>query len=160
MGVGLKKKKSAWEPLGAPKRWSSSSKSFGKEDGSELMDDGGSLRPRPLCLSNILNVVWLLKYCLSFKREETEIGRQLILEELECSWMGALRELAFLNLTEGNSHIALSFTLMIENLLKRFEAVFLFLLNPGELTRSLDNFPGLRSTFWIISQKLRHFSKG
>jgi len=74
--------------------------------------------------------------------------------------MGALRELAFLNLTEGNSHIALSFTLMIENLLKRFEAVFLFLLNPGELTLPLDNFPGLQSTFWIISQKLRHFSKG
>lgn len=85
---------------------------------------------------------------------------QLNVDEPECSWMGAWRELAFLSLTEGNSHIALSFTLMIENLLKIFEAVFLFLLNPGELTLSLDNFPGHRSTFWIIFQKLPHFSKG
>lgn len=48
---------------------------------------------------------------------------------------------------------------MIENLLKMSEDVFLFSLSLSELTLSLKNCPGLRSTFRVVPQKFLHYSK-
>ena len=73
--------------------------------------------------------------------------------------LGGGFELAFLNQLEGVHILLLGFILMIENLLKMFEDVFLFSLSLSELTLTLKNCPGLRSTFRVVSQKFLHYSK-
>lgn len=74
-------------------------------------------------------------------------------------FLGEGFEFTFLNLLMGVHTLLLGFILMIENLLKMFEDIFLFSLSLSELIRSLKNCPGLRSMFWVVSQKLLYFSK-
>lgn len=74
-------------------------------------------------------------------------------------FLGGGFEFTFLNLLMGVHTLLLGFILMIENLLKTFEDIFLFSLSLSELIRSLKNCPGLRSMFWVVSQKLLYFSK-
>ena len=73
--------------------------------------------------------------------------------------LGGGFEFTFLKPLMGVHTLLLGFILMIENLLKMFEDIFLFSLSLSELIRSLKNCPGLRSMFWVVSQKLLHFSK-
>lgn len=73
--------------------------------------------------------------------------------------LGGGCELALLNQLKGAHILLLGFILMTENLLKMFEDVFLFSLSLSELTLSLKNCPGLRSTFRVVSQKFLHYSK-